>query len=66
MVYSTSTKSAKELFCSKCTEIVDNKRPEVKYIVSSNTIAFFYDYYFSAEELGLDSRPQATRPSSYY
>ena len=48
---------AKKLFSAESSQVVNNKRPEMKDVVAGKSVSFFNDDDFGAQQLGFDGRP---------
>jgi hypothetical protein len=65
MINGTSTEFSKEFLGTKCSEILNYKRPQMKYIVPGDTITLFYYHNLCTQQLCLYSSTKATWSCSY-
>lgn len=64
MVYGTSTEFSEEFLSTKCSEILNYKWPQMKYVVPWDTIPLFYYHNLRTQQLCFYSSAKATGSSS--
>ena len=57
MIDGSGAELAKKLFSAESSQVVNNKRPEMKDVVAGKSVSFFDDDDFGAQQLGFDGRP---------
>lgn len=62
MIDSTGAELSVELFGPEAPEVLDAEGPQVKHIVSGESVSLLQQHHFGSQESELDGRAQAARP----